>query len=864
MNKTCTKCGEKTNYDNDLHCRNVLVDKAKSFLSGGENELAKNIVSDTKGNASWVIWKWEMFERLFSESRRKREQLELEKTKKLEKERKEIIIKSLLPAQLLLDNGNFLEADQLVLGKQSRELLKEYERIKFKCIKADLRNLEKELGEKEGYFDDEKATVLSTTGKNILVQARAGSGKTTTIALRVRQLIKFYGAKPHEILVLAFNKKAAREFEERINTYCRKSIVDKSNTLTFHSLAYQLMGKELTEKLLFNDSQDKSEFIRGQQSEFIGKIYDKILADNRGTILTLLYNFFKALAKEKTPADFGDSEADFYLYRKNLQYVSLGGERVKSKGEKFIADFLFEHRIFKEHQELECKYESNLPGGVRRYKPDFSFWSLNREKSELPIAILEHFGVTEKHPASRTYMSENEERKYLQEMEWKKTYCEQNNVLFLSTSVDDFDGTTEINEREYFERVLKDCLEQNSLTLQELTLEEIIKKILEAGPNIDQLFYQMNQFISRAKKQLLTPSDIQRLAESRETTLSERAKCFIKIVRRVYERYQNELKEEGKIDFDDLLARATEKIQQTNGNCELEILGENRQIKSIKYILIDEYQDFSKLFYQLVSEIRKNNSSIFTFCVGDDWQAINGFAGSDLEYFDNFESYFDSGLRASLQVNYRSYVNIVLHSNILMSGRGLGGEPEKSKPGGAVHLSSLHRVEWQLRKERRNEYQEDEKYREGAQSLGGWRNKGIELSRYLKTVEYIVRSKVDKKICLLFRSNKLYGVGIREFTEKIQKWCPQNIVCSTTHSFKGKESDVVIIVDANRGNYPKFHPDNELMEILGVTMLKVLEEERRLFYVAITRAKEELYMLYEEEIGHSDFISPERWPYLSI
>ena len=122
-------------------------------------------------------------------------------------------------------------------------------------VETDLRNLEKELKEKGGYFDSEKATALSTTGKNILVQARAGSGKTTTIALRVRQLIKFYGAKPHEILVLAFNKKAAREFEVRVNRYCCESIVDKSNTLTFHSLAYRLVNPG--EQLLFNDSQDK-------------------------------------------------------------------------------------------------------------------------------------------------------------------------------------------------------------------------------------------------------------------------------------------------------------------------------------------------------------------------------------------------------------------------------------------------------------------------------------------------------------------------------------------------------------------------------------------------------------------------------
>lgn len=856
----CSKCGTESNDDSDLHCRKILVDVVRKLLSLGKIEEAKRLVLDGHGSEDWEKWKIEMFDRFSAESKKQQEKLRLEEEQRLEQERKRKIKDILSPAFQLLESGDFTNADKFVLDKKSEELISEYEKIKFECVGKNLRSLEKALGENEGYFDDEKAKALSTTGKDILVQARAGSGKTTTIALRVWQLVNHYNAKPEEILVLAFNQEATREFVKRINKYCQKIIaVEKENASTFHSLAYRLVNPG--EQLLFNDSQENSKFIIGQQSEFIGKVYDQILSEDRGIILTLLYNFFKALAKEKIPVDF-NSETDFYLYRKNLQYVSLGGERVKSKGEKFIADFLFEHKIYKDNQEVEYKYEWNLPGGVRRYKPDFSFWVLNRSGNELPVVILEHFGVTQKHPASRFYMSEDEEQEYLQEIDWKKKYCQQNTVLFLSTSTDDFDNTTEADERICFEQILKNRMERQGFVFQKLKLDEIIKKMLEARANLDQLFDQITQFISRAKKQLLTPIAIQKLAEDRKTILGERATNFIKIVRRVFERYQNKLKEENKIDFDDLLARATEKINQTQGNCELDILGEGRQVKSIKYILIDEYQDFSKLFYKLIEAIRKNNPAISVFCVGDDWQAINGFAGSDLEFFDNFETYFTDGRRTSLLTNYRSYANIVRHSNLLMSGRGDSGQPQENKPSGAVYLSPLHHVEWRTEQEYDKEYQEEEKYRTGAKSIGSWQNKGMEISRYLKTVEQIVCVRPNKKICLLFRTNDLYGAKISKFTEKIREWCPQNIIYSTAHSFKGKESDVIIIVDANRKNYPKVHPDNELMELLGVTMSKVLEEERRLFYVAITRAVEELHLLYEEENGFSDFLLPQRWQYL--
>ena len=146
------------------------------------------------------------------------------------------------------------------------------------------------------------------------------------------------------------------------------------------------------------------------------------------------------------------------------------------------------------------------------------------------------------------------------------------------------------------------------------------------------------------------------------------------------------------------------------------------------------------------------------------------------------------------------------------------------------------------------------------------KNESEEERRYLTGLysQYITATESGSYHLALFAYHLLFMSYVYQTIYKIKEWCPQDIICSTAHSFKGKESDVIIVVDANRGNYPKIHPDNELMELLGVTMSKVLDEERRLFYVAITRATEELYMLYEEEIGHSDFAFPERWQYLSI
>ncbi|NQU83810.1 MAG: UvrD-helicase domain-containing protein, partial [Parcubacteria group bacterium] len=342
----------------------------------------------------------------------------------------------------------------------------------------------------------------------------------------------------------------------------------------------------------------------------------------------------------------------------------------------------------------------------------------------------------------------------------------------------------------------------------------------------------------------------------------------------------------GYTDFDGLFIDAINKIKKEGANCKIIYHGE-KEIGDIKHILIDEYQDFSKLFYQLIDEIRNVNSLVSFFCVGDDWQAINGFAGSDLEYFKMFETeYFKGGRRVSLLTNHRSDKAIVSHSNLLMSGLGTGGEPEKNRPDGTpIYLSELLRVELRNDQEHISEYVKDKRYVDTACLLLGREEASksipLELARYLKTVEYIVNTVDTKKqVCLLFRTNKLQGLQISKFADKIGEWCPErqkttkkkvngkdvwvNIDYSTAHSFKGKERDAVIIVGANRRSFPKFHPDNELMEVLGVTMQKVRDEEQRLFYVAITRAKEELYLIYDKKIGMSDFIFPERWQYASL
>ena len=124
---------------------------------------------------------------------------------------------------------------------------------------------------------------------------------------------------------------------------------------------------------------------------------------------------------------------------------------------------------------------------------------------------------------------------------------------------------------------------------------------------------------------------------------------FAYIALDIYETYENELRDENKIDFSDMINLAVKELKESKE------LYKN----SFDQILIDEYQDVSAQRYELIRELMRKNEGCKLFCVGDDWQSIMGFTGSDLDFFVNFGDYFDHSARTDLSINYRSCKSIV-------------------------------------------------------------------------------------------------------------------------------------------------------------------------------------------------------------
>jgi len=358
--------------------------------------------------------------------------------------------------------------------------------------------------------------------------------------------------------------------------------------------------------------------------------------------------------------------------------------------------------------------------------------------------------------------------------------------------------------------------------IEKIIREEVVRKSNMTDSQITEITELFIQFIQRAKKSEMTSNDIQE--EIKINYSSNRIYSFLSFANEVYKQYEEYLVTTNRMDFDDLLNKATEMVYKSRGECAINITKDKRiKMNDLKYIFIDEFQDFSDLFYNLIYVIKKYNKNLKLWCVGDSNQAINGFAGSNLKYFNNFSKYFDNIGISNLSTNYRSKKVIVDASNRLMAGEEkqyfCHSSPENNK-GGQIIIQYA---------------QKD--------------SNGSFLQGYLELCLELIINNPNKSIAILYRKNEIEGMNLSAFYKQLEgllgKKESKRIEVSTIHKFKGREANIVIILQVCRKMFPLIHPHNVLFRIFGWSQDDILSEETRIFYVSITRAKEKIYLLTE-------------------
>lgn len=342
----------------------------------------------------------------------------------------------------------------------------------------------------------------------------------------------------------------------------------------------------------------------------------------------------------------------------------------------------------------------------------------------------------------------------------------------------------------------------------------------------------MAQFINRGQQRYLGGEVT--LAERAEEYLKENEiegseRIFVELGVECFRRYhwylldaKRKLKgfEEYGTDFNLIVSWASKLIWAGRGKVP-EIL------KNKKYILIDEYQDFSQLFLAAVEAIRSVACEARLFVVGDDWQAINRFAGSDVEYFKDFKKYFTGARRYEITTNYRcNYMIVDTARKFMKKAMSEKGEFKAfSKRAGRVMLVNVKRSKTEYLKYLVKIIKENRKCKD---ILILHRNNDTHLKISLDGLETALRREAVK-------------VGIlteKEFKEKVK--------VMTMHKSKGLEAEVVIILEADAGVIPKIHPDTRFFGVFGETEEVALSDQIRLFYVAMTRAKKRLYIMHKK------------------
>ena len=699
--------------------------------------------------------------------------------------------------------------------RRYEHLHEEIERYNYEFIKYEKSRCDQLLSDIDGKsLDDQQRTVVVTDEEHNLVLAGAGSGKTLTIAGKVKYLVKEKGIDPDNILLIAFTRKAAGEMTERISDRLGIPVT----ATTFHKLGLDIIKK----------ASGKSQDVFDDMPGFITDFFENHVVENQrliGELLTFFAYYLNIPTDMKSYSSLGEvyeheKGYDFETIRSKYersQYVDLEAERlkadkktlygetVKSLEEATIANFLFLNGVDYEYEYL-YPYPSDEPS-YKAYRPDFYL-------PEYDIYI-EHFGTNKQ--GRLPWLSHIEEEKYLEGMRWKRAFHKKNKTKLLETY------SYYASEGILIER-LRDMLEKNGVSFHQRDYYEIFNSVY--AKKSDKYFSEFKKlcatFITLFKSNGYKPDKLNDLfsndPEKMSSFLAQRNQLFLSIIRPIIEAYESYLKENQAIDFSDMIIQATDYVNSGDYD------------KKYDYVIIDEYQDISVARYRLVKAILdKTNAHLL--CVGDDWQSIYRFAGSDISLFTNFENYFGYTKTMRLEQTYRNSQQLIDNAQ-----RFVLKNPAQLKKS----LHSNKQIEYPIS----FWFYSSNPFT----TLHKMINKMIEDFGPDSSILFLGRTSYDEEV---LKESGLFEIRkTRDGSNYIYKESRQTPVSFlTVHKAKGLEADNAIILNFENSTlgFPnKISDDPVLRMVLSSEESFNYAEERRLFYVAVTRTRNRAFVLTNE------------------
>ena len=662
-------------------------------------------------------------------------------------------------------------------------------------------------------LNEKQLEAVKSESKRLLVLAGAGSGKTKTLLEKLIYLMREKRVQPTNILVVTFTKNATNEMIDRLvfaskngeeykqfmnnpkkgeaekNKYREdfkraNSWLSNLSISTFHSFCHNLLRKygvsEFDNKFRVikdtKNSKEEADFTYENSQETDFEIAHRILIQlsKKREYLLDLKRYILDYFVDKNNRPLENKETSFYENQKS--YVSLNGTKVRSKSERYIADWLYRHNI-------DFSYEAPLNCQDFYFHPDFY----------IPQAdiYLEHIsdmsvGVKEK----------------------EKQYKKANKTLF--KTYENIHAKDSVLFNEALDAIVKNRLPASYKSQTALSFEEELNSYHK---ELKDFIIQALRIIKMIKAENLSTSKALKKALADP---HQRVRDFYRLVIPLMKKYQAYCVNKSYLDFEDMIVKTIDLFKHR-----AEIKEKFQQ--QYKYILVDEFQDVNNLQVDLLKRLLTPENQLF--CVGDDWQSIYGFRGSNVNYIVNFGKYFPKAEVIKLNQNYRSTEHIVGASNEVIKHNKFKVDKEifaNKKSDTKVNIFAG------------NDQQEN-------------------IDFVVEEVKRLFQKGYQKEdILFLYRRSKMYNDYYNRFMkERIY------VQYRTIHAAKGLEAKAVFIIGLTQGygGFPDVWLEDRIFQVVKPTQHDLLmEEERRLFYVAITRAKDLLYLITEKG-NESSFLS---------
>lgn len=647
------------------------------------------------------------------------------------------------------------------------------------------RHLARELQEFKSFFEqvekspltEEQAKAVVCFDNRVLLVASAGSGKTSTMVAKAGYALKKGYFDADKILLLAFNRDAAVELQERIKLRLEPLGLpaDKVAAKTFHAFGLDVIGAATGKRPSVAPWLES-----GQDLEVLLELVDAL--KDRDSVFRTKWDLFRVVLGQDLPK-FGkerESPDSWDRERKKEGFWTLNGEVVKSRGEQLIANWLFYNGV---QYQYEAGYKVETADTQhRQYQPDFYFPDID--------AYLEHWAVDQNGEPPAEFKG------YKEGMVWKRKLHAETGTTLLETTMADL---------------------WNGKAFQYLT-EELTKRGITLDPNPDRpakgrkpienprLARTFRAFLTHAKSNRLSVATLRRrLEDGAAGHFHFRHQMFLELFEKVWAAWEEKLKADRCIDFEDMLGLAADCVESGQWQSQYEL------------VMVDEFQDVSQARARLIAGLLKAPGRCL-FAVGDDWQSINRFAGSDLAVMTDFETKFGKAVALKLETTFRCPQSLCDISSAFVQKnpkqlrkRVRSAKPNVEQPVQIIRVDSEAKIQAAVAK----------RIQELAGEYGalGKPLRIYVLGRYRKEREYLPIGIADSRVQVEF---------------------------VTAHSSKGLEADHVIVprMTSETLGFPSRIEDDPVLQLAmpGGDSYEDAEE-RRLFYVALTRAKSSVTLI---------------------